>query len=87
MKVTVQHIKNLIERARVEGADSKRLADLEQYLKEQESLSSVQSVKAENYTAEELDNQGNRVTFYSTAPMSAKDKSYFERVRTARAPG
>jgi hypothetical protein len=76
MRLTVQYIENLIEEAKKVGANPERLAELEKYVSRQ-ALENHNGID-ECYTFEELGDDGNKVTFYSTAPISPKDRSYFE---------
>lgn len=83
MRLTVKYIEGLIEEAKKVGADPDRLADLEKFLSRQ-SLETQNQID-EGYTfEEELDSEGGKVTFYSTAPISHQDRSYFEKLRSAK---
>jgi hypothetical protein len=83
MRLTVPYIKNLIEEAKKVGANTERLAELEKYVSRQ-ALGNHNGID-ECYTFEEdLNSDGSKVTFYSTAPTSRKDRSYFEKLRAAK---
>lgn len=83
MRLTVQYIENLIVKAKKVGANPERLAELEKYVSRQ-ALENHHGID-ECYTFEEdLDAEGNKATYYSTAPMSPKDRSYFEKLRAAK---
>lgn len=83
MQLSVQYVKNLIEEAKNAGASTERLAELEKSVTRQ-ALGSHNGIN-ECYTFEEdLDSDGNNITFYSTAPTSRKDRSYFEKLRAAK---
>jgi hypothetical protein len=83
MRLTAQYIENLIEEAKKVGANPERLAELEKYGSRQ-ALENHNGID-ESYTFEEdLDAEGNKVTYYSTAPTSPKDRSYFEKLRAMK---
>jgi hypothetical protein len=79
MRVTIKHIQDLIQSAKLAGADKKHLALLENCLEEKQALSSrSDKSNATSYTSESVDDRGRKVVFYSTAPLSDDDKSYFD---------
>jgi hypothetical protein len=79
MRVTSKHIQDLIESAKSAGANKEHLAVLEGYLEEQQALGSKHNDSGTStYVTQETDNEGRKVIFYSTAPISDRDKSYFE---------
>jgi hypothetical protein len=82
MRLTVQHIETLIEEAKDKGANIEHLHKLELLLEEKRSLASSKpnpsSSVSEDYVCKEIDKEGNEVVYYSTSPITEKDKLYFE---------
>jgi hypothetical protein len=79
MRVNSKHIQDLIQSAKLAGANKEHLAVLESYLEEKQALGSKHNAPCTStYVSQEIDNEGRKITIYSTAPISDRDKSYFE---------
>jgi hypothetical protein len=79
MRVTSKHIQDLIQSAKLAGANKEHLALLEGYLEEKQALGSKHNAPCPStYVSHEIDSEGRKTTIYSTAPISDRDKSYFE---------
>jgi hypothetical protein len=83
MRLTIEYIENMIKEAKKVGADPEKLADLEKFISRQ-SLESLNVMDEDYIFEEELDSEGSKVTFYSNAPISHKDRTYFEKIRSAK---
>jgi hypothetical protein len=82
MRLTPQKIEQLIEEAKSKGANMEHLHKLEMLLDKKQVLASrklnaVGSV-GKNYEYKEIDKEGNEPVYYSTSPITEKDKLYFD---------
>lgn len=79
MRVTSKHIQDLIQSAKLAGPNKEHLAVLEGYLEEQQVLGSKHNAPCPSkHVSHEIDSEGRKTTIYSTAPISDRDKSYFD---------
>jgi hypothetical protein len=82
MRLTIQHIENLIEEAKNKGANMEHLHKLEMLLDKKQVLASrkpnATGSVGKDYVYEETDKDGNKVVYYSTSPITEKDKLYFD---------
>lgn len=84
MKVTTKQIRNLIKSARDAGANPGRIASLEAILDERHAsrseMRSANGLEPNPYTVEKTDEQGKKVIYYSTVPLSDEDMAYLEKL-------
>jgi hypothetical protein len=80
MRVTTKQIKDLIESEKQSGASKERIASLEQVLATRNSLKSVNYSSADAYMIEKIDDQGKKVVYYSTVPLSDKNRAYLDKL-------
>jgi hypothetical protein len=80
MRVTTKQIKDLIESEKRNGATKERIASLEQVLATRNSLKNVSSSATDAYMTEKVDDHGKKVVYYSTVPLSDKDRAYLDKL-------
>jgi signal recognition particle receptor subunit beta len=79
MRVTTKQIEILIQSAKSDGASADRISALEKMLEKRRSLKSIKAPCTDEYMVEEMDEEGKKVVYYSTAPLSKKSKAYLDK--------